>query len=208
MMKWNASNPTAAPKIGVSMGEKPPPGRYVFEFQVAKGKTSENKIAKMAGQHLVIFEFTIAAVLTGGEPSRDWKGNTRTAPLGARRSFVLNMSTNQEKSLQQLNELCPMLHGIDSKNPKELRDHGLSPKDDSREEIIRSSEEMDQIINNVVDSVENPLLGVRIECECKDVENEKVLQNGTVQKNTFTVYNFARCSRPEDIEHNEKVLAA
>lgn len=200
--QWN--NPQAgAPKIGGGGGEKPPPGKYVFEFLMSKSQNSQNKMAKTQGNPQVILEFNIIRVLEGGTPKVDWKGNTRTAYPGVRRSQVIDMTKpSAESALGELNQLCIYLHCIDAKDPAALREAGVSAKDDTREEIARANEEQDKLVNNVVDSTDNPLLGIRVECEVKDVDLDT--REG---KRTYLRYTYSLCTNQEDIDHNMTVLA-
>lgn len=198
MIKFNKG---AAPKIGASKGDKPPPGRYVFEFQVSKSQTSVNKKAKSEGNLQVIAEYTVVRVLAGGEPWKNWDGNILTAVPGSRRSHVINMT--RDNAVGQLNEMSLYLHGINAKDPSALRDLGVVAASAVPAEIERASEEMDKVCNNVVDTTQNPLLGMRVECEVKDV----VTGEGA-QARTFLAYNYSLCTQAEDIEHNQKVLTA
>ena len=200
--RFNSANTKEAPKIGSRGGEKPPPGRYVFGFQVAKSDISENKKARTNGDQLVIFEFVVVRVLSGGEPKPDWQGNIRTAPIGARRSWVLNMKG--DRSLGQLNEIALFLHGVNARDPSELRSLGVIALDDTSDAIRKAANEMDDLCNAVVDAEKNTLLNVRIECEVKDIETEK--DDGS--KRTFIAYNFGLCADPADLEHNAKILGA
>lgn len=195
-----------APKVGMDKGEQAPPGKYIFAFKSMKFRVSQNKAARTEGHLQIINEYTVVRCLAGGEPCPDWKGNVRTQFPGVTRSFTIDLQQH-DGAQGQHNEVSLYFHGINAKDPAELREIGVvanltgtMTQDQQKAEIVRAAGAMDSVIHNCMDEA-NPLLGVRFACEIKDVT-----KSGPQGTRTFAAHMVSLCTDPEDLAHNATIL--
>lgn len=195
MFKYN--DPTkGAPKVGNSGGEAFPPGKYIIEFAKAKESVSADAKNNRAGQQQLVTEWIVKEIVRGGEDYKNWDGRTMTAFPEARRSYVFKL--NYAGTINDVNELCILLHGVDAKSSKALRESGFALSEESPEEMSRLGKKLNDAIKLVVsEDGTNPFMGYCLQLEVEERKNPKT--GNTFMRHTFEQFPLAA-------EHNAEIL--